>query len=156
MVITVWKPIGAGVEVSMMLDHRDRYTGMLYRHECKGGRMDQEILFDLPWNHTEQHSGKEKWRVETWEPLTISPSLGCTSCGLHGWIRDGTWITDIAQAKKLPDLIDPVTVCLTLDGGPPILIGKYSSNIRARDLSGERRDLAVLLRAYADRLDNES
>src|ERR1044072_6802315 len=53
-------------------------------------------------------------------------------------------------------MIDPVTVCLTLDGGPPIVIGKYSSNIRARDLSGERHDLATLLRAYADWLDNEA
>src|ERR1044072_6163593 len=153
---TAWKAMGAGVEATMLIDHRDRYTGMLYRHECAGVEATKEILFDLPWNHTEQHAGKEKWRGEAGEPLTITPSLGCASCGLHGWIRDGSWITDIAQAKKLPDMIDPVTVCLTLDGGPPIVIGKYSSNIRARDLSGERHDLAPLLRAYADRLDNES
>ena|SRR5258708_7682233 len=32
-----------------------------------------------------------KWRVESWEPLTLSPSLLC-SCGDHGFIRDGRWV----------------------------------------------------------------
>lgn len=31
-----------------------------------------------------------KWTVESWEPLTISPSVAC-SCGDHGFIRGGKW-----------------------------------------------------------------
>ena len=31
------------------------------------------------------------WRVESWEPLTLSPSLLC-SCGDHGFIRNGKWV----------------------------------------------------------------
>lgn len=31
------------------------------------------------------------WTVESWEPLTLSPSLLC-SCGDHGFIRDGGWV----------------------------------------------------------------
>lgn len=31
------------------------------------------------------------WEVESWEPLTISPSVLC-SCGDHGFIRQGGWI----------------------------------------------------------------
>ena len=27
------------------------------------------------------------------DPLTISPSILCGDCGLHGYIRDGTWTT---------------------------------------------------------------
>jgi hypothetical protein len=27
------------------------------------------------------------------DPLTISPSILCPDCGLHGFIRDGTWTT---------------------------------------------------------------
>lgn len=27
------------------------------------------------------------------EPLTISPSILCVDCGLHGFIRDGRWIS---------------------------------------------------------------
>jgi hypothetical protein len=25
------------------------------------------------------------------DPLTLSPSLLCRQCGLHGWIRNGRW-----------------------------------------------------------------
>jgi hypothetical protein len=32
------------------------------------------------------------WKVESWEPLTLSPSLLCRRCGDHGFIRDGKWI----------------------------------------------------------------
>lgn len=32
-----------------------------------------------------------RWTVENWDPLTLSPSLLC-SCGDHGFIRDGRWI----------------------------------------------------------------
>jgi hypothetical protein len=30
------------------------------------------------------------WTVESWDPLTLSPSLLC-SCGDHGFIRSGAW-----------------------------------------------------------------
>lgn len=30
------------------------------------------------------------WTVESWDPLTISPSVLC-SCGDHGFIRNGRW-----------------------------------------------------------------
>jgi hypothetical protein len=32
------------------------------------------------------------WKVEQEEPLTLSPSLLCRSCGDHGFIRDGKWV----------------------------------------------------------------
>lgn len=31
------------------------------------------------------------WTVESWDPLTISPSVLC-SCGDHGFIREGRWV----------------------------------------------------------------
>ena len=31
------------------------------------------------------------WQVQSWEPLTISPSLLC-GCGDHGFIREGKWV----------------------------------------------------------------
>lgn len=31
------------------------------------------------------------WTVESWDPLTLSPSLLC-SCGDHGFIRGGKWV----------------------------------------------------------------
>lgn len=27
------------------------------------------------------------------EPLTITPSVGCSDCGLHGFITDGRWLS---------------------------------------------------------------
>jgi hypothetical protein len=31
------------------------------------------------------------WQVQSWEPLTVSPSLLC-HCGDHGFIREGRWV----------------------------------------------------------------
>lgn len=33
------------------------------------------------------------WTVESWEPLTISPSVLCVACGDHGFIQEGRWIS---------------------------------------------------------------
>jgi hypothetical protein len=33
---------------------------------------------------------ERKWQVESWEPLTLSPSLLC-GCGDHGFVRSGRW-----------------------------------------------------------------
>lgn len=32
------------------------------------------------------------WTLEVEEPLTLSPSLFCTACGDHGWVRSGAWV----------------------------------------------------------------
>lgn len=26
------------------------------------------------------------------DPLTVTPSILCLDCGLHGWVRDGRWV----------------------------------------------------------------
>lgn len=31
------------------------------------------------------------WQVESWDPLTLSPSLLC-HCGDHGFIKQGRWV----------------------------------------------------------------
>lgn len=38
------------------------------------------------------HPNVPKWTVESMEPLTLSPSLLCTVCGDHGFIRGGRWV----------------------------------------------------------------
>lgn len=35
-------------------------------------------------------SREDKWRVLSWDPLTLNPSLQCP-CGSHGFIRNGRW-----------------------------------------------------------------
>ena len=32
------------------------------------------------------------WNIETEEPITISPSILCRSCGDHGFVRNGKWV----------------------------------------------------------------
>lgn len=39
-----------------------------------------------------EESPHPQWTVESWEPLTLSPSLGCRACGDHGFIRSGRWV----------------------------------------------------------------
>lgn len=35
--------------------------------------------------------GRPGWAVESEDPLTLSPSVLCTTCGSHGFIRAGRW-----------------------------------------------------------------
>lgn len=32
------------------------------------------------------------WKMESAEPLTLSPSILCRGCGDHGFIRGGKWV----------------------------------------------------------------
>lgn len=34
----------------------------------------------------------EKWTVNSFNPLDLSPSLLCTACNHHGFIRQGVWV----------------------------------------------------------------
>ncbi len=34
----------------------------------------------------------QSWEVQSWEPLTITPSLLCRVCGDHGFITNGRWV----------------------------------------------------------------
>lgn len=52
---------------------------------CMGGiTFDSEVARRID-------PGKPTWTVESWEPLTVSPSLLC-DCGDHGFIRNGRWV----------------------------------------------------------------
>lgn len=46
---------------------------------CEGGVLFVEM------------DGRPTWTVESWQPLTISPSVAAP-CGLHGFIRNGEWV----------------------------------------------------------------
>ena len=51
---------------------------------CMGG-----FIWRIPGpDYPNQNQGL--WTLDTWEPLTISPSLLC-SCGVHGFIERGAW-----------------------------------------------------------------
>jgi hypothetical protein len=57
---------------------------------CEGG-----VVFDTATARA-MHAisaigGTAVWTVQSWDPLTISPSILC-ECGDHGFIRGGEWI----------------------------------------------------------------
>ena len=43
-----------------------------------------------------------RWQVQSWEPLTITPSVLC-SCGWHGFITDGKWRSLLTRAEAGAD-----------------------------------------------------
>lgn len=70
-------------------------TGIIVGHihedgeVCEGG-----VMFDTPANRWKNEDGhRPTWRVESWEPLNLSPSILVTTCGLHGFIRNGQWVS---------------------------------------------------------------
>jgi len=57
---------------------------------CPHGR-DSGIPVHPP-KYNEIFGRKNTWTVESWEPLTISPSILRKACGCHGFIREGKWV----------------------------------------------------------------
>ena len=75
--------LGGGVEMAW---YPDGSIGI--RHTCNRGPKRGTIIcaprlvLDQPGGHT---INRDK------EPVTVSPSVGCDDCGLHGFIRNGRW-----------------------------------------------------------------
>lgn len=74
-------------------------AGLLIRHRTKDpaspyadaqGWCHGAIHFDIPEMFLMRDKGPW-WKVESLEPLTLSPSLRCR-CGDHGFIRNGVWV----------------------------------------------------------------
>jgi hypothetical protein len=68
--------------VSLIETHTNNATGKT----CYGS-----VMFDLPYVRR-AFPGSHVWAVESWEPLTVSPSVLCRECGHHGFIREGRWV----------------------------------------------------------------
>lgn len=59
---------------------------------CEGG-----VPLDTPVHRAlaardKRLAQRSVWQVESLDPLTISPSILKTECGLHGFIRGGRWV----------------------------------------------------------------
>jgi hypothetical protein len=85
--------LGGGVEIewTSWADHEK--VGFIETHDRPdgSGRCSGGVLFDLP-GVRDAFPGRPVWTVESWEPLTLSPSLLCRICSNHGWIRQGRWV----------------------------------------------------------------
>lgn len=68
----------------------ERYRG-LYNTNRELGRCSGYVSFD---GETMRRisPNSQMWTVESFDPLTISPSVLCCACGHHGFIRQGLWV----------------------------------------------------------------
>ena len=67
-------------------------AGAIIEHPAPdGSECKSAVHFDVP-GIRRIAPNQPVWQVESWEPLTLSPSLLCRRCGDHGFIRDGRWV----------------------------------------------------------------
>ncbi len=82
-----FQPFAPGADSG--LPEVERYGAHVHHQKPGGGDCVGFIVFaGLP---PEIATGGPAWDVESWEPLTLSPSLLC-SCGDHGFVRAGRWV----------------------------------------------------------------
>ena len=69
----------------------ERYAAIVEHPTPAGEQCASGVTFDSETARRIE-PGKAMWTVESWEPLTLSPSLLCLRCGDHGFVRDGRWV----------------------------------------------------------------
>jgi hypothetical protein len=92
--------LGHGTKYSKLLDKDGNWVAIHEWHACAArkvpglygdGMTAGFVPFDTPEARAVTTDGP-KWSVESWDPLTLSPSLACRSCSHHGFIRNGRWV----------------------------------------------------------------
>ena len=82
--------IGHGVTIRFVNAPDDTESGLIEEHPSDGktesGRCSGVVL----WKHDDPN--RPTWTLESRDPLTLSPSIQCRTCGHHGYIREGRWI----------------------------------------------------------------
>lgn len=77
----VWRPTQ---------DAESRTSGAWWRHLTPAGvSCDAGSYIGLD---PEVNTARACWTVDQADPLSLSPSLLCTRCGTHGFIRSGRWV----------------------------------------------------------------
>ncbi len=67
--------------------------GAIITHQTPEGlECMSHVNFDTPEVRRVELREQVRWQVESWEPLTLSPSILCRKCGDHGFIRAGKWV----------------------------------------------------------------
>lgn len=65
-------------------------VGVLLTHRCPklGGQETKDFIPVEPY----QSPGAGPWTLDSRDPITLSPSVSYTCCGLHGFVRSGKWV----------------------------------------------------------------
>lgn len=68
------------------------WLGVLVDHTGVGGEPCVGLVtFDLPGVREVVGPDRPLWTVESFDPLTTTPSVLCRICGDHGYITNGEW-----------------------------------------------------------------
>lgn len=80
--------IGSGHRIRVMFMYQGDGTpiGLIEEHNKPDGSNCEGII------HFKSHSPEHGWEIVGELPLSLDPSLLCTICQDHGWIRDGRWV----------------------------------------------------------------
>jgi hypothetical protein len=90
--------IGHDHYLSRVHDKQDQVCGFVddHPHAKEPGRQCGGGVFLEGSQHA---TPGRTWRIVAGDPntpemdgLTLEPSLLCTACGDHGWVRDGKWV----------------------------------------------------------------
>jgi len=83
--------LGNGVRYSKCLDKDGNWFAIDEWHLTPDGKLcGGWVPFDVQSKYVTKASAK--WTVNSYDPLDLSPSLLCTRCNHHGFIRQGQWI----------------------------------------------------------------
>jgi hypothetical protein len=83
-----WTTLHENKATPYSLPDEPNIAGLIERHVGVDGKVCEGYV---PFADTGQ-DGRPCWTVESLNPLTLSPSLQCTVCPSHGWIREGRWV----------------------------------------------------------------
>lgn len=80
--------IGHGVSITWTEDQSGVRVGLIEEHDSPSGRCAGNVFY----RGRVPAGGHPTWVVESEDPLTLSPSILCRTCGHHGFIRGGRWV----------------------------------------------------------------
>lgn len=80
--------IGHGVTITFT-EYQGERVGLIEEHDSPAGRCSGSVWFRGTKPTAQQPT---TWEVVQAEPLTLSPSILCRTCGHHGYIRGGRWV----------------------------------------------------------------
>lgn len=68
-----------------------RYAMLIFHKDPAGEKCAGMVTFAGDVQRKVEPNRPNVWQVQSWEPLTISPSVLC-SCGDHGFVQSGLWV----------------------------------------------------------------
>lgn len=86
-----------GPQISLNEDH----TGFWWQHDCTPydeAKLAQLEADTAAWYREQRQAprllpiGPNGWTVDQVDPLTLSPSILCGLCKIHGFWRNGEWV----------------------------------------------------------------